>query len=409
MGIYRGLAILLAIFCLTCAPKETRVSKVSSTPQSTSVNVNCTTHTSSPKMGFVVHPTLIWADLSKNHGAPSMAQSFLDRLKIHGNLVSLHFGDSVPWTLFHHCGQDIENCPGLSSELIQARDHYVSLLENYTAILEANGMGQASLYVALNPLNNDRNGIATSYELEVGTPASSLVNLGSNFGEADLRNAYKNYVRYVHQKLRPQFFSQGIEINMYLMNQPGDFENLKTLLKEIYEEVSSLDSCLKMGPTLQWEFWQMRHDPSKDQIALNELGKTWNEFSNLLFVSTYPHFMQQVNGINPPYPAISNDYYDFESKGIPSGGGLFISEAGTVVPNQIAMLNQLFQLQETRPLHGVVLFFLQDFDNYLLALSKGAPSAALFFNNGLFNDQNGVYQAHPGQARWLELFESPSP
>jgi len=60
--------------------------------------------------------------------------------------------------------------------------------------------------------------------------------------EADeIRNAYKNYVRWMVDLFDPPFLNIGIEMDMYRMSCPDDFNSLIELLNEVYTQEKALD------------------------------------------------------------------------------------------------------------------------------------------------------------------------
>ncbi|PIN74267.1 hypothetical protein COV20_01470 [Candidatus Woesearchaeota archaeon CG10_big_fil_rev_8_21_14_0_10_45_16] len=285
------------------------------------------------------------------------------------NLILLHFGDSVPWEILRKC-EDIDNCI-LSGDDAAAYDGFKTLVENLALHTRAS---QKKVYLAVSPINNDRNGVATNWETERNL---GYVPPGNNFNDQQIRTLYKRWVRYLVSKFKPDYLSQAIEFNMYADKE--DFDSLLSLLKEIKEE--NKDTTIVIGPTTQWEFY--KKNPQKIE---------WDSLGEGFAFSTYPHLFDPAST-----EQVSINHYNFEDFMIPIDDKiLFISETGIQPDFQDSLLTTLFRLKERYDLQAVVWFFKEDANLYFNKLPDEYPFT-IFQNNGLYTDTG---ERKPGATLW---------
>lgn len=333
----------LLVILLACSP-ATQPSK-----QSTS---QC------PQLGFAFYPGAV---ISSN------AKHYVDVYKEHANLLLLHFGDSVPWELLARC-DDLATCTLDDSDLNNALTQYKAVI---TSLQQQAHAFPGKTYLAISPLNNERNGVATTTD---GERALGYTAPADNFADDTVHKLYKKYADYLIRTFKPDYFSQGIEFNMYATARPDDFTNLVELLKET-------KTAQSIGPTIQWEFFKRDYDTNNE--TLRAVLASWHDLGTGYAISTYPHIFGQP---------LEEHHYDFASYGFDLTKPLFISEAGAPNHQQQIILDQLFTLN----LQGVIWFFLEDADAWTATLPDEYPYTA-FKNIGLIDDTG---EPHAGLAMW---------
>lgn len=296
-------------------------------------------------LGFAFYPDVLFS---------SNPENFVNTYD--SEIMLIHFGDNVPWSF-------LQQCDDLSCASQDFKD-LMSSLATHTSL------HQGIVYLSVSPLNNDRNAPSNNWNNKP-PPAG-------NFADEELRSLYKKWVSYLVQTFQPAYISQGVEINLYYNDHPGDFANLISLMKEIYQTTENV-----VGPSVQWEFYKQQINNGSDlEIPFGEMG------SGFAF-STYPHIL------NPSSTApVTIAHYDFEAYGINIDKPLFIAECGIQHQSQESMLNALFSLNH---LEGVIWFFKEDADEFFSQL-EGYPYTA-FMNSGLYTD-NG--EKNPGAYVWEE-------
>ena len=283
------------------------------------------------------------------------------------DLILFHFGDSVPWEILSKC-DDIDNCE-LSGNDASAYNDFKEVIDNLALHSKAN----KKVYLAVNPINNERDGVATNWDSEKNL---GYLPPGDDFNNEQVRTLYKKWVSYLVEKFDPDYLSQAVEFNMYSDSNSGDFDNLVSLLEEVKKENEG--ETFVIGPTIQWEFFKR-----------NSVSVDWNLLGEGFAFSTYPHIFSKED--------ISSDMYDFSNYGISiDNKPLFISESGVSHDYQESLLEALFKLKEEYNLQAVIWFFKEDADSYFDTLPNEYPFT-VFQNNGLYTD-SGV--KNPGAALW---------
>jgi len=279
-------------------------------------------------MGFAFHPGAI---ISNNPG------QFVENFHENADLMVLHFGDKVPWSALEAC-KDLDDCE-VGEQFTEVMDQLALHAQNFPG----------KVYVAVSALNNERNAIATDWD---GSPAPN-----DSFASKTIRAGYKRWAAYVRQKFSPDYFSQGIEINMYAKANPGDFKNLLSLMSEL--ESGSI------GPTIQWEFYKEEWQKgNRDELQAMIAQWPGRGFA----FSTYPQILDVPEG------------YNFAEYGIPVGERpIVISEAGIEAGKQGALLEKLLAIPN---LEALVWFFKEN-DNKLLSQLPNEYPHTVFKNAGL--------------------------
>lgn len=260
-----------------------------------------------PLMGFAFYPGAV---ISED------PQAFVSSYSDTADLMLLHFGDKVPWTVLRECA-DVDSCA--SGELKATLDQLSLHAKNFPG----------NVFVAISPLNNDRDGVATDWD------GSAVFD---DFSGDEVHALYKHWADYVQKKFSPDFFAQGVEVNMYAKSNPEDFDNLVRLLQ------STKSSSL--GPTIQWEFYKDMW-LNGDRATLEAVD--WSSLGPGLALSTYPEILDVPTG------------YSVADFGLTMRKPFFISEAGIQSSKQAALLAELMALNPD----GLVWFFKEN-DNKLL-------------------------------------------
>ncbi len=242
----------------------------------------------------------------------------------------------------------------------------------------------ARRYVGINPLDIRRQGVSIAFERQQGVRSAQAP--GTTFGDAAVRAAYLDFVRYSVGKFRPAYFSPGIEINMYAAERPEDFANLLSLMAEARAMVRSIDPGIVVAPSLQWEFFKRDWRNAQVRPQLEQLVASLPEIADALFISTYPTVLGAVRGVGAAD-------YAFAEYGLPTTWPVLVAEAGTQPNLQPALIRTLVELGQSHDLHGVIWFLAQDMDK----LNIPIPGLR---DIGLFDDSRRELRPHTGAAVW---------
>ena len=179
-----------------------------------------------------------------------------DFVLAHGDLVAIH----------------IDPFEGLPWEALERGEPPAAFREDFAGITQR-VRPDATLYVAINPLNTGRDGVAPNSE--GGAFPESLG--PAEFSNPRLRQAYRNYARFVVETLEPDYLAVGIEVNMYALAAGADFASLVELHKEVYRDLKSTHPELIILATFQTEFmhgfaqWPLlgQFGPELDRVGLS--------------------------------------------------------------------------------------------------------------------------------------------
>ena len=333
-------------------------------------------HGERPFMGFPLYPTVFMS---------SNPENFLTSFYQRSDVISIHWDAGVPWAIFESC-EDIATCTVTDAELQATLDNFRQIIAGFqvhTGQFKDND--NQRVYLALNPLNIERDGISPDYELPgLGPP-------GDSFDDEHLRSLYHRFVNYMVDAFEPDFFSPGIEITMYTRHRVEDFENLVSLMRDIRDTLKVSQPDLIIAPTIQWEFLMqsMDNDPVQAE-ALADMLENWDSIGDAYFMSTYPNIFLDRDSVDA-------SHYDFERYGlrISADTPLYISEAGTQEQLQVDLLTTLTDFRDDFHLQMLIWFFLEDFSH--LPLPPGLA------NSGLYDDSDAnALRPRPGLAWWDE-------
>ena len=130
----------------------------------------------------------------------------------------------------------------------------------------------------------------------------------ANFGNQDVRTAYKNYALWVVRTFYPKYLGLGSEVNTYMDAHPEDAQNFISLYNEIYVLVKAEAPETEIFVTFQWDDLNNMF-PQPEEGDRQRLQPNWGEIEafepnlDLWVISTYPYF------VFPSASAIPADYY----------------------------------------------------------------------------------------------------
>ena len=331
-----------------------------------------------PSMGFAFFPGVFMS---------SDGNRFITNFNARSNMISIHWSGDVPWALLSEC-PDLNNCTPSDPGLVQDLNQLMTTINGLMVHTEGFKNDPAKrVYLSMSPLNNERNGVCPNY-LQPQIPPP-----GSDFSNTQVRELYKRFVNFMIAKFQPDYFSQGIEFNMYITNNFADFDNLVSLMEEIKTPLSVSNPGLVTAPTIQWEFYKSSYDGNPTHRArLNTLVNSWSTVGDIYFISTYPNVFLNLTSLD-----ISN--YNFGSYGFSFGSStnIMISECGVQPQFQVALLETVFEMASMYDMKGIIWFFLEDMD--------ALPFTPAFENIGLYDDSNPANLVpQPGLAKWDSYF-----
>ncbi|MCI0553408.1 MAG: hypothetical protein L0287_20875 [Anaerolineae bacterium] len=125
-----------------------------------------------------------------------------------------------------------------------------------------------------------------------GLPAS----WEANFGNPDIRLAYRNYALWVVQQFHPRYLGLASEINTYMDAYPDDVQNFISLYNEIYALVKAEAPETQIFVTFQWEdlnnMFPQHEEGNRERFDTNwEQIEAFEPNLDLWVISSYPYFV----------------------------------------------------------------------------------------------------------------------
>jgi len=130
----------------------------------------------------------------------------------------------------------------------------------------------------------------------------------ANFGNPDIRLAYKNYALWVVRTFHPHYLGLASEINTYMDAHPEDVQNFVSLYNEIYALVKAEAHETQIFVSFQWDDLNNMF-PQPEEGERQHFDTNWEQIEafepnlDIWVISTYPYFV---------FPSASNipaDYY----------------------------------------------------------------------------------------------------
>ena len=154
------------------------------------------------------------------------------------------------------------------------------------------------VYLALTPIGGNRDRLAPqatgTSALGQAAPAERCAPLASQPDAESIRRGYRAYVDYMVARFRPRFLALSIEVNVYAVNCPAAWDDMKAFLNETYAAVKSTRPDLTVFHTFQIEWlWQANQQGDPCFGFKREcLGANWAPLrdlrTDLFAISTYP-------------------------------------------------------------------------------------------------------------------------
>jgi hypothetical protein len=214
------------------------------------------------------------------------------------DMVSLHMDNffGLPWPAFI-AGTD-------------PPDVWLEKMAQIRAEIEALGVG---VYLSLTPLGGIRDQIADLAEEVDGElfvnnawlPGCYNFDTGPN--HAAHRTGYLNFVRWMVDYFQPEYLTHGIEINIYDLACPDDYDSVITLLNDVYDQGKAIDPSLPIFGTfassMMWFEGEIDCWPNDRTCLRANLAKIEKLKQDRYGVSSYPIW---VYNELPEWPT---DYY----------------------------------------------------------------------------------------------------
>ena len=193
-------------------------------------------------------------------------------IREHANLVAHHFDGGIPWD------------PALN-----ATDLPQHLLRDWQ-FRRTNTQRGSQVFVAVTPLNFERNGLATAWTNKGDNQRLPRAWRGKALNDPAVKTAYVNYLRRVIAYFDPDYLAIGIEANIVISNAPGLWNDYLELHTHAYREIKRSHPSLSVFVTVQYEHLRGIEGDSKKNLRFQRPGvASLMQHSDLLALSTYQY------------------------------------------------------------------------------------------------------------------------
>ncbi len=318
------------------------------------------------------------------------AYSFIDE---HANLIAHHFDSGVPW----------------DQALADAR--FPGPVEEDWSTRRQLTPRRMPVYLALTPLNEDRDGLALAWSEQGDNQPLSGAWAARRLNDERVKTAYLNYVRRAIAYFRPRYLAIGIESNILISKAPRLWDDYLELNAYVYRAIKREHPDLPVFATVQYEHLRGIEDEAKANLRLQQPGvRQLMQNSDLMALSTYRFGVIHPNPMTP-------DYFDLaESFGRP----VAVAESGDISKtvrvfgmtlkaseaDQKAFVTGLLAHATARGYPFVVNWLAIDFDPLLKRLPKEVREvASIFVHTGL---QRADGRNKPALAVWDAYLQASS-
>jgi len=222
-------------------------------------------------------------------------------IRNNADLIAFHFDGGVPWP-----------------EALEGKEFSQHLRNDWEFRRSQVGPNQA-VYVAITPMNFDRNALAPYWGKSDNRPLPKAWRK-YGFNHPNVKEAFLAYARRVIEHFRPDFLAIGIEVNILLSKAPGKWNDYLELNRYVYEALKSEYPDLYVFATVQYEHLRGIEEESKANLKLQAPGVAeLMKYSDLLALSTYRYGLD--------HNRLGEDYFQ---TALQFGRPLAISECGAM-------------------------------------------------------------------------------
>jgi hypothetical protein len=298
-----------------------------------------------------------------------------DVIERDGDLALMHFDEGVPW----------QEAAAGAPWAVEFRDQ-IDLKAGFIP------RGHV-IYVAVNPLNFERDGLAPHRGASGNEPLVAPWNTAS-FDDAMVIDAFVEYCERMIADFSPSYFAYAIEANMLREKEPGQWAPFIRLARAVYTALKQNHPGLPIFVTLQADFFHA--DRADQSSAVAELLP----YTDIIAVSTYPfaeagqadpaalrgdHF-EAMAALSPAKRvAIAETGWPAEDVAVPAPRFVPASEQA-----QRAYVERVLGEADELSAVFVVWFFSRDYDEFWneeLRFRPEAPTLRLWKDTGLYSGE----------------------
>ncbi len=204
--------------------------------------------------------------------------------RAHSNLMAHHFDGGIPW------------------DEARAGSELPRHLRQDWARRLANTPPSSKVFVAVTPLNFERDGLALAWTDRGDNRPLPRAWRNRALNDPAVKAAYLNYVRRVIRAFDPDYLAIGIEANIIISNAPGLWNDYVELHAYVYRAIKRENPRLPVFATVQYEHLRGIEDASKRNLRFQQPAvAALMRSSDILALSTYRYGSLHPNPMGPRY------------------------------------------------------------------------------------------------------------
>lgn len=307
----------------------------------------------------------------------------------HGDLISHHLEQGVPWT-----------------EALSDSAFHENLINEWNSRVEYS-KGK-KIFLSLNALNDGRNGLAMYRGEKDNLPLPEAF-AAKALNDSDVKTAYLNFCRRAIETFKPDYFAIGIEVNELIHNAPDQWPAYKELYRFIYQELKAAYPELPLMATVSLH--NLTNQGWKDLEFQQQEVKGLLEFIDVLGISFYPFMagyderpleqLQWLREFTDKPIAISETGYLAETLALDSYN---LKITGSPA-KQRAYIETILQTAQQDEYLFVVQFLTRDYDALWEAIQSFAPEAFKVWRDTGMEDERGT--PRPALSVWDHYYNAP--
>ncbi len=337
------------------------------------------------KMGFTPWPY--------NNTQESVNRNY-DSILLNSDMISMHIDEGIPWS---ECYNN-QPFPKAFSDDIDVKTNKIKNTGH-------------KVFLSLNPLDIERSGLAAYRGEAVNQPLPAEW-LNRSFDSDSVKRAFLNYSKRMVNLFNPEWVAIGIEVNILMSKNRGQWLKLVALRKYVYDSLKVLHPAIKVGVTFVgtpfYPQWSSGDTLANQLKALTDVEAT----SDFIAFSIYPYmsaimcdslpadYISHLFSLTSKPVAISECGYSAQTWNV--SGNTF---KGTV-KRQNAFLSNALMACSVRNALFAVWFTAFDFDS-LWINALGRDSLSLIWRDcGLLDEDGNSRNGWSTWKDWLALNSS---
>lgn len=205
------------------------------------------------------------------------------KINLYGDIVDHHFMTGIPW---QNAYNNVET--------------YRINIEGDISDRKTKTVAGKIIYLALDSLNSNRNGIVPYWDADFNEPMANHSGESVNWNTVDFDSpavitAFTNFSLYLIDKFDPLYFNYATEISELILNDTAKFNKFKTFAQQVYNNIKASYPNLTILVSVA-----LKHPDSVQAETIKDNMSSLSSWYDMLGISVYPYaFFYHSDSGNP--------------------------------------------------------------------------------------------------------------